>query len=200
MSSNEIYRQKYLKYKQKYLDLQQLGGLSFNSFKPSMPSIPRSISPFSSTPEQKVANLRAKYTGTKNALNIAQTAYDEAVKTNKRQNDSKTLAALEKARNVLENARTNKLNTLSEYRAAKDAQRKAELKNAQKVVDDLQKIVNDNNTKLSNAKAELGKIIKKQADREERKARKLAQAGRSPTLMIKNGSVDGDTTDESDDL
>ena len=192
MSSNEIYRQKYLKYKQKYLDLQQLGGLSFSSFKPSMPSIPRSISPFSSTPEQKVANLRAKYTGTKNALSVAQTAYDEAVKTNRRQNDSKTLAALEKARNVLENARTNKLNTLSEYRAAKDAQRKAELVNAQKVVNDLQNVINDNNNKLASAKAELARIVKKQADRE---ARKRTKSGKTPMLAIEDGS----TTDESDD-
>jgi hypothetical protein len=145
MNSNEIYRQKYLKYKQKYLDLQQLGGLSFSSLKSSMPSMPsvpslRSISPFGSTPEQKVANLRAKYSGTKNTLFAAQNTYNEAVKSNKRQNDSKTLAVLEKARNALETARTNKLNTLSEYRAAKDAQRKAELVNAQKVVNDLQTI------------------------------------------------------------
>ena len=193
MSSNEVYRQKYLKYKQKYLDLQQLGGLGSLFKSSSMPSIsiPRSISPFSSTPEQKVANLRAKYTGTKNAVTVAQTAYDEAVKTNRRQNDSKTLAAVEKARNVLENARTNKLNTLSEYRAAKDAQRKAELKNAQKVVDDLQKIVNDNNTKLANAKTELAKIIKKHADRE---ARKNAKAGRGQSQkLLKDGKVDDDT-------
>lgn len=192
MSSNEIYRQKYLKYKQKYLDLQQLGGLSFGSFKPSVPSlgsISRSISPFGSTPEQKVANLRAKYTGTKNTLLVAQTAYDEAVKTNRRQNDSKTLAALEKARNALETAKTNKLNTLSEYRAAKDAQRKAELMKAQNLVNDLQKVVNENNNKLANAKAELARIIKKQAERE---ARKRSKSGKTPMLAIEDGSTTED--------
>jgi len=194
MNSNEIYRQKYLKYKQKYLDLQQLGGLSFSSIKSSMPSMPsmpsvpslRSISPFGSTPEQKVANLRAKYSGTKNTLFAAQTAYDEAVKANKRQNDSKTLAVVEKARNALETAKTNKLNTLSEYRAAKDAQRKAELANAQKVVNDLEKVINENNNKLANAKAELARIMKKNADRE---ARKNAKAAKSPMLAIEDGST-----------
>ena len=189
MSSNEVYRQKYLKYKQKYLDLQQLGGLSLfkSSSTPSL--IPRSISPFSSTPEQKVANLRAKYTATKNALLVAQTTYDEAVKTNRRQNDSKTLAAVEKARNALEAAKTNKLNTLSEYRAAKDAQRKAELANAQKLVNDLQKVVNENNNKLAIAKAELARIMKKQADRE---TRKLSKSGKSPMLAIEDGSTTED--------
>lgn len=190
MSSNEIYRQKYLKYKQKYLDLQQLGGLG-GLFKSSSVSsmVPRSISPFSSTPEQKVVNLRAKYTGTKNALAIAQTTYDEAVKTNRRQNDSKTLAALEKARNALEAAKTNKLNTLSEYRAAKDNQRRVELQNAQKVVADLEKVVADNNNKLANAKAELARILKKQADRE---ARKNAKSGKSQMLAIEDGSTTDD--------
>jgi len=187
MSSNEIYREKYLKYKQKYLDLQQLGGLG-GLFKSSSASsmLPRSISPFSSTPEQKVANLRAKYTGAKNTLSIAQTTYDEAVKTNKRQNDSKTLAAVEKAKNALDSAKTNKLNVLAEYRAAKDAQRKAELANAQKAVDDLQKIVNDNNIKLANAKAELARIMKKQADRE---ARKRSKSGKPAMLAIEDGST-----------
>jgi len=187
MSSNEIYREKYLKYKQKYLDLQQLGGLG-GLFKSSSVSsmVPRSISPFSSTPEQKVANLRAKYTGAKNTLHIAQTTYDEAVKTNKRQNDSKTLAAVEKAKKALESAKTNKLNVLAEYRAAKDAQRKAELANAQKAVDDLQKIVNDNNSKLANAKAELARIMKKQADRE---ARKRSKSGKPAMLAIEDGST-----------
>ena len=191
MNSNEVFRQKYLKYKQKYLDLQQLGGLSNPFNKLSMPSMPsvsslRSISPFGSTPEQKVTNLRAKYSGTKNALYMAQNVYNEAVKANKRQNDSKTLAALEKAKSALEIAKTNKLNTLSEYRAAKDAQRKAELVNAQKVVNDLQNVINDNNNKLASAKAELARIMKKHADRE---ARKNAKAAKSPMLAIEDGST-----------
>jgi len=181
-SDDNHYKQKYLKYKQKYLDLQQ-GGL----FKPSIPNV------LSSSPEKTVANLRNKYNAAKNALAIAQNTYREAEKNNKRNNDSKTLVALEKAKKALSAAEANKVKLLAEYRKAKQVQRDKELENAKKNVANLEKIISENNKKLANAKDELARIVKKQVDRQ---ARKNAKEGKGQMLLLTDGSVDDDTSDE----
>jgi len=193
---DNIYEQKYLKYKKKYIDFKDMVAGADLSFK--LPTLNKNI--FNNTPEQLVIDNRQKFQDAKLSFNKATNNVEDAklkeTFANKAYNKDKNNANLSKL-NVAENTRKVAETAVSsakrniefaknEYKKSKEVARKLKLSNAEKAVSEAQ-------NKLNNAQKELENVQREEQDRLSKKAFKNSSSdssrSSSPKLLT-DGSVD----------
>jgi hypothetical protein len=150
MSSDSIYKEKYLKYKKKYLDLQS-GGL------------------FGSNPSSVVADLKTKFNTALAKVSSAENKLEVASEAVKEENNSKNVLLKENAEKEVENAIKNAETINQQLNKAIEAEKNAivakandlatkaqkEKASAEKTVNQLEATIRNDNRKLEEAQKKL---------------------------------------------